>query len=253
MTVWTADGPVPAVIARKPIHLLRPDERDKVVKLEELWLDIGVKNRDEAQTLVRIGDPVTLDLGSQTMRNGLINGPGLDNACGLWVVIEALRRTGAQPLDWGVFSVSTVQEEIGLRGAQTSAFGIDPQVAIAVDVTHATDCPGTDKSQLGHIRLGAGPVIFRGPNMNPRVVDRLIALAREHDIPFQLAAVGRATANDANTLQITRAGVATGLLSLPNRYMHSAVEMVSLDDLNHAADLLAAFAVSLSDKDDFIP
>jgi tetrahedral aminopeptidase len=253
MTIWTSGGPLPAVIARKPIHLLKPDEKDKVVKLEELWLDIGARSRDEAAQAVRIGDPITLNLGLQTMRNGLVNGPGMDNACGVWVVVEALRRAAQKHLDWGVYAVSTVQEEIGLRGAQTSAFGIDPQVAIAVDVTHASDCPTIDKSQLGHIRLGDGPVIFRGPNMNPRVVDRLVELSRQHNIPFQLAAIGRATPNDANTLQITRSGVATGLVSVPNRYMHSAVEVISLDDLHHAAQLLAEFALSLDGSVDFTP
>ena len=136
---------------------------------------------------------------------------------------------------------STVQEEIGLRGAQTSAFAIDPHVGIAVDVTHATDCPTIEKKQQGEIRLGGGPVVFRGPNMNPAVSDRLIASAEADKIPYQLAAIGRATSNDANTLQINRSGVATGLVSVPNRYMHSPVETVSLDDLDHAADLLAAF------------
>jgi tetrahedral aminopeptidase len=240
------------VIARKPIHLLKQDEKDKVVKLEELWLDIGARKRDEVLESVKIGDPVTLSLGMQTMRNGLVNGPGLDNASGLWVVIEALRRIEAR-LAWSVFAVSTVAEEIGLRGAQTSAFGIDPEVAIAVDVTHATDCPTIDKNQLGHIKLGSGPVIFRGPNMNPRVVEKLVSLCETHDLPYQMAATGRATPNDANTLQITRAGVATGLVSIPNRYMHSAVEMVSLDDLDAAANLLCRFAESLASDDDFTP
>ncbi len=253
MTVWAASGPMPAVIARKPIHLLKNEEKDKVAKLEELWLDIGARDRAEAEQLVRIGDPVTLELGLQLMRNGLANAPGMDNACGMWVVTEALRRTANRSLQWSVSAVSTVQEEIGLRGAQTSAFGIDPHVAIAVDVTHATDCPTIDKNQLGRIRLGGGPVIFRGPNMNPRVTERLVSLCNQHSLPYQLAAIGRATPNDANTLQITRAGVATGLVSIPNRYMHSAVETISLSDLDHAAQLLAEFALSLTPDDDFIP
>jgi tetrahedral aminopeptidase len=254
MTIWTAGGPLPAVIARKPIHLLKPDEREKAVKLEELWLDIGARDESEAREAIQIGDPVTLQLGFQMMRNGLANSPGMDNACGAWVVIEALRRAVEEgELAWGVLAVSTVQEEIGLRGAQTSAFGIDPQVAIAVDVTHATDCPTIDKNTLGDIRLGAGPVIFRGPNMNHGVTNRLVQIAKERQIPYQLAAIGRATPNDANALQVTRAGVATGLVSIPNRYMHSAVETISLDDIDHAAQLLAGFAHSLSVQDDFTP
>jgi putative aminopeptidase FrvX len=146
-----------------------------------------------------------------------------------------------------------VQEEIGLRGARTSAFRIDPDVAIAVDVTHATDCPTIDQRQQGEIYVGAGPVIFRGPSMNPVVVDRLLRLCEEHEIPYQLSAIGRASPNDTNALQVSRGGVATGLVSIPNRYMHSAVETISLDDIQHAATLLAAFANALSETDDFTP
>jgi putative aminopeptidase FrvX len=253
MTIWTAKGPLPAVISRKPIHLLTDEERKQVVKLEDLWLDIGAKNKDEAKELVRIGDPVTLRLGFQEMRGGLANSPAMDNKCGLWVVIEALRRASKRDLNIALFAVSTVAEEIGLRGAQTSAFGIDPQVGIAVDVTHATDCPTIDKRQQGDISLGSGPVIVRGPNMNPLVVERLLSLAQKAEIPHQLAASGKAQPNDSNALQINRAGVATGLVSIPNRYMHSAVEMISLDDIDRAADLLAEFALSLASHDDFTP
>jgi putative aminopeptidase FrvX len=253
MTIWTKSGPIPAVIARKPIHLLNEEERKTVVKEKDLWLDIGAKDKDEAAGLVRIGDPVTLRLGYQEMRNGLANSPAMDNKTGLWVVIEALRRAAAKPLAVALYSVSTVQEEIGLRGARTSAFGIDPHIGIAVDVTHATDCPTIEKKQQGEINLGKGPVIFRGPNMNPVVVERLIDTCTAEEIPYQLAAVGRATPNDANNLQINRAGVATGLVSIPNRYMHSAVEMVSLSDIDRAADLLAAFVGGLSGSEDFTP
>ena len=252
MTIWTANGPVPAVIARKPIHLLTPAERKQVVKLTDLWLDIGAKNKEEASGLVCVGDPVTLQLGYQEMRNGLANSPGMDNKTGLWVVMEALRRSAGR-LSCGLYSVSTVQEEIGLRGARTSAYGIDPMVGIAVDVTHATDCPTIDKRQHGDIKLGGGPVIARGPNMNPVVTDLLIATAKKHEIPFQLKAIGRATPNDANSIQITRGGVAAGLVAIPNRYMHSAVETISLSDIDHAANLLAEFAAGLTGEEDFTP
>ncbi len=253
MTIWTAKGPLPAVISRKPIHLLTDEERKQVVKLEDLWLDIGAKTKDEAKELVRIGDPVTLKLGIQEMRNGLANSPAMDNKCGLWVVIEALRRAAKRDLNVAVFAVSTVAEEIGLRGAQTSAFGVDPHVGIAVDVTHATDCPTIDKRQQGEVNLGSGPVIVRGPNMNPVVVERLISLAQQKEIPHQLTASGKAQANDSNAIQINRAGVATGLVAIPNRYMHSAVEVISLDDIDRAADLLAEFVVGLSGDEDFRP
>lgn len=253
MVIWASGGPIPAVISRKPIHLLTDEERKQVVKLDDLWLDIGAKSKQEAQELVRIGDPVTLQLGFQEMRNGLANSPAMDNKTGLWTVIEAIRRAAKQSLRVGVYAVSTVAEEIGLRGAQTSAFGVDPHIGIAVDVTHATDCPTIDKRQQGDIALGNGPVIFRGPNMNPVVTERLIRTAKDNMIAHQLSASGRAVPNDANALQLNRAGVATGLVSLPNRYMHSAVEMVSLEDLDRAADLLAAFVVGLTGDEDFRP
>jgi endoglucanase len=253
MTIWSEQGPIPAIIARKPIHLLKDEERKQTVKQEDLWLDIGAHDKAEASSLIRIGDPVTLALGYQEMRNNLANAPGMDNRTGLWVVMEALRRAAESELKCGIYAVSTVQEEIGLRGARTSAFGIDPQVAIAVDVTHATDCPTIDKRQQGDVALGKGPVVYRGPNMNPVVTKRLLDLCARQELPHQIAAIGRATPNDTNTIQVSRAGVATGLVSIPNRYMHSAVETISLDDIDRAADLLAAFACDLRGDDDFTP
>ena len=157
------------------------------------------------------------------------------------------------PLRCHLHSVTTVQEEIGLRGAKTAAGSIDPSVAIAVDVTHASDCPTIDKQKHGNIAVGGGPVIFRGPNINAKVAERLIELCETNSMPYQLAAVGRATPNDANALQIHGGGVATGLVAIPNRYMHSAVEVVSLSDMDHIANLLALFARSLSPDDDFTP
>jgi len=255
MSIWTESGPVAAVISRKPIHLLSNEERKKVVDLNELWLDIGAKDQADAEARVRIGDAVTLDLRHRQLTETLISGPGLDNKSGMWTVIEALRlaTTTDSPLRCHLHSVATVQEEIGLRGAKTAAGSIDPQVAIAVDVTHATDCPGIDKQRQGDIAVDRGPVIFRGPNINSKVAKRLIELCDTNSIPYQMAAIGRATPNDANALQIHGGGVATGLVAIPNRYMHSAVEVVSLADMQHAATLLAQFAASLSADDDFTP
>jgi endoglucanase len=257
MTVWTKKGPLPAVIARKPIHLLEDEERKQVVKAKNLWLDIGVTSRDEAKELVRVGDPVTLQLGYQEMRNGFANAPGMDDKTGLWVVMEAARRirqrSKRKKLQCAVYAVSTVQEEIGLRGARTSAYGVDPHIGIAVDVTHATDCPTIDKNQEGDVRLGGGPVVTRGPNTSPVVCERLIEVAERSKIPYQLAALGRAAGNDANSIQVTRAGVATGHLGVPNRYMHSAVEMISLEDLDHCADLLCDYALDLRKAEDLTP
>ena len=253
MTIWTAKGPVAALISRKPIHLLNQKERQQVVELEQLWLDIGAQSAEQAKQYVCVGDPVTLRLQYQPLLNNLVCGPGMDNKTGMVTVVDAFRRAATGKLACSLYTVSTVQEEIGLRGAKTAAGSIQPDIAIAVDVTHASDCPTIDKSQQGDIRVGAGPVIFRGPNMNHLVVKRLIDLAQSHKLPYQIAAVGRATSNDANVLQLHGAGVATGLVAIPNRYMHSAVEVCSLDDVDNAAELLSLFALSISPSDDFTP
>jgi endoglucanase len=253
MVVWTTSGPVDGVIARKAIHLLDDAERKKVVKLQDLWIDIGASSKEDAANLVEIGDCVTFPLGMKELRNGLATAPAMDNRTGVWVVVEALRRATKLNPDCGMYAVSTVQEEVGLRGARTAAYTVDPHIGIAVDVTHATDCPTIDKRQNGEIDLGGGPVIVRGPNINPEVAARLKSLAGEHDVPVQVNALGRAAPNDSNALQITRGGVATGILAVPNRYMHSAVETIALSDIDHAANLLAEFAQSITNADDFVP
>jgi putative aminopeptidase FrvX len=253
MTVWTADGPVFGVIGKKPIHLMTEEDRKKVPKIKDLWLDIGAAGKEEAQGLVRVGDPVTVELAYTEVHNRRAVSPALDDKAGMWVVIEGLRRADAAKLDCSLYAVSTVQEEMGSRGAKTSSYGIDPHVGVAVDVTFATDCPTIEKKEEGDISLGKGPVIYRGPNMNPKVVGQLIKVAEENKIPYQLAAEGRVTGTDANAIQVSRSGVATGLVSIPNRYMHSPVEMISLDDLDQAADLLARFAESLTAEQDWIP
>ncbi|NDC63972.1 MAG: M42 family peptidase, partial [Planctomycetia bacterium] len=205
--VWSASGPVPGVIARKPIHLLTEEERKVVPKMKDLWIDIGSADKADAEGVVRVGDPVTFELKFQPLRCGRASAVAMDDKIGLWVVLEAFRRASlAGPLPCALFVASTVQEEIGLRGAQTASYAVDPNVAIAVDVTHATDCPTIDKKSEGDIGLGKGPVVYRGPNMNPHVVDRLVEAGRVRGIPIQLAASGRATPTDANVLQTTRAG-----------------------------------------------
>jgi endoglucanase len=253
MTVWTKSGPVPGVIARKPIHLLTEDERKAQLKFTDLWVDIGAKDKAEALELVEIGDAVTFALGVRELRNNLIASPGVDDKVGTWVVMEALRLLSEQKFDAAVFAVSTVQEEIGLRGAHTSAFSIAPTVGIAVDVTHATDYPTIDKRQSGECSLGKGPAVYRGPNINPVVYDLLIEAAKSCEIPYQPKGASRPTGTDANAMQISRGGMATGLISIPNRYMHSPVEIVSLDDLNNAARLFAEFVLRVKKDTDFTP
>jgi tetrahedral aminopeptidase len=253
LTVWTDAGPLVGVISRRAPHLLTSEERNKVPQFTDIWIDIGAKDRKEAEGLVMAGDPVTFELGSREMRNGLITSPGLDDKVGVWTVMEALRLMQGRPLQASIWCVSTVQEEIGLRGATTSAYGIHPSVGIAVDVCHATDTPGNDKKQLGETKLGSGPVIFRGPNINPHVFDKLRDAARNHEIPVQQRGVPRATGTDANAMQLARDGVATGLVGIPNRYMHSPVEVVSLDDLERAARLLAEFCLNVTPQMDWVP
>ncbi len=253
MVVWNQAGPVKGVIARKAIHLLTPDERTKVPEVKDLWIDIGVAHKEEALSLVSVGDPVTFELGFRELRNELAAAPGMDNKVGTWVVMSALQRVALLKPAAAVYAVSTVQEEIGLRGAITSSFSIDPQLGIAVDVTHATDCPTLDKKQHGDIKLGQGPVVYRGPNVNPVVHDRLREIAIEKEIPIQIGGIAKPAGNDANVMQISRGGQATGIVAIPNRYMHSPVEVISLADLDNAAQLIAEFCVSLNPESDFTP
>ncbi len=253
LTVWTKAGPLTGVVARRAVHLMTPDERKKVPEFTDVWVDVGCKNKEEAEQIVRHGDPVTFALGYRDLRNGLAASPAMDDKVGLWVVMEAVRLLHGRPLRAAVYGVSTVAEEVGLRGATTATYSVNPTVGIAVDVTHATDTPGNDKKSQGEVKCGAGPVLYRGPNINPRVFDRLEEVARAHDIPVQVRGVPRATGTDANAMQISRQGVATGLLGIPNRYMHSPVEVVHLDDLSNAARLLAEFCASVGPGDDWTP
>jgi endoglucanase len=253
LTVWTASGPVTGVVARRATHLLTGEERNKVPLFTDVWVDIGAADGKEARELVRHGDPVTFALGYRPLRNRMAASPAMDDKVGVWVVMEALRFLHGKPLQVPVFCVSTVQEEIGLRGATTSAYGIHPTVGIAVDVCHASDTPGNDRKQLGDTKLGEGPVLFRGPNINPHVFDRLEQAAREKEIAVQVRGAPRGTGTDANVMQLTREGVATGLIGIPNRYMHSPVEVVHLDDLDRAAQVLAEFCLRLTPQVDWTP
>ncbi len=255
--VWirTKNGRVLGVVGRKPIHLLEDEERKKAVRVEDIWVDIGAKNKGEALQKVSIGDPVVLAWDPAFLNEELLVARGIDDRIGAYVVLEALRLLTNLNPKAAVFAVATVQEELGLRGARTSAYGLDPKVGIAVDVCHATDHPGTegDKKKLGDIKVGGGPVIARGPNINPRLFELLVKVAEEEKIPYQIEPAPAPTGTDANAIQITRAGVATALISIPNRYMHSPCEVVSVVDLDNAAKLIAQAVAVLADDTDFIP
>jgi len=253
VVVHTAHGPVDGVIGRKPIHVLKPEERGGKIELRETWIDIGSKSKKETQGIVSIGDPVTFRLEMVHLGNDCVTSPAFDNRCGMFVVMEAARLCAERRIKCALFAVSTVQEEVGLRGAKTSSFGIDPQVGIAVDVTHATDFPDIDKRVNGDLKLGGGPVIPRGPNINPRLEKLLMETARARKIAFQIEAEPSGTGTDANAMQLNRAGVATALVSIPNRYMHTPVEVVSLTDLDGCARLLAETVAAIDKNTKFIP
>lgn len=251
--IWTADGPIPGIIGRKAIHLLTEEERKKVPKVQDLWIDIGAPNKEAAEKLVSVGDCCTVELAYRELADERFTAVATDDKAGVWVVMEALRRIDPAKLSVGVYAVSTVQEEIGVRGSKTSAFGVDPAVGIAVDVTHATDCPTVDKKVSGDIALGGGAVISTGPNLNRKLTAELLAAAQENKIAAQLLAEGRVTGTDAASIQVNRSGVATGLVSIPNRYMHTPTEVVSWKDLNAAADLLARWCESATPDKNYIP
>jgi len=253
--VWvrTREGRVLGVIGKKPIHLLKNEAREKVAKVEDLWIDIGVKSKEEAEKLVQIGDPAVLAYEPQELRNGLLVARGVDDKVGAFVVLEAARLLSKLNPKAEVYAVATVQEEVGLRGARTSAFAIDPKVGIAVDVEFATDFPTMDaeKKRLGAVELGKGPVLVRGANINPKLFELLVETAQAEGIPYQLVGAPGGTGTDANVIQLTRAGVATGLLGVPNRYMHTPCEIVSLSDLENTCKLMAHAVARIDDATAF--
>lgn len=253
--IRTKDGLLLGVIGRKPIHVMKDEERKVSPKFEDLWIDIGVKDKAEALTLVSIGDAAVLDYDTQELRNGLIVGRGMDDRIGAFVALEALRMLKAKKTKIGVYAVATVQEEIGSRGAQTSAFGIDPQVGIAIDVGFATDFPGMDdaKKKWGEATMGGGPILTRGPNINPPLFRRLVETAQAKKIPHQFEAYPRGTGTDANTMQLVRSGIATAVLGVPNRYMHSPCELVHVDDVDHTIQLIAHTITGMKASMSLIP
>lgn len=240
-------GLVPGVVGRKPIHLLEPDQRKKVVELKGLHVDIGATDRDEAAALLRVGDPIVIAAEPVSLVGERLVSRAMDNRLGAYVALESLRRADERGELTGSFAaVAAVQEEIGLFGARTAAFQVRPDLAVAVDVTHATDAPGVDEKEIGSHPLGSGPAIGRGSTLSPKVFELLVETAEAEGIEHSISASGRGTSTDADVLQISRAGIPTGLVSIPLRYMHSPVEMVDLRDVEATVELLAAFAARLT-------
>ncbi len=258
VSVLGRDGDVPGVIGKKAIHLLESDERDKATKTKQLWVDVGASDRDAAAGLgIRVGDPMVIAQGMVRLARDLIASRAIDDRIGAFVVLEALRLLSeeAGPLAASATAVATVQEEIGYQGggARTSAYSLEPDVAIVVDVTFSTDVPDVEKKELGEHELGGGPVLSRGSAAHAQVFERLASVAETEGIPYTIQASPRATRTDADGIHLTRQGVPTGLVSVPNRYMHSPNEVVSVEDLFNTARLIAAFVRSLDADTDFTP
>lgn len=249
-------GPVRGVIGKKAIHVMKADEREKVSKIADLWIDIGATTKAEALERVRVGDAGVLAAEVQEFPKGRIVSRSIDNRIGAYVVAEALRLLAKdKPKHAGVHAVATTREEIAWSGggARTSSVEINPDVALVVDVTHATDYPGAEKKLSGDHRVGGGPVLSRGSAVSPVVFDLLVECAEQEKIPYTMQAAPSDTGTDADAIYNSLRGIPTGLVSVPNRYMHSPNEMVALEDLDRAARLLASFARRLSPQTDFIP
>jgi endoglucanase len=251
--VITAAGPRPGVVGKKPIHLLKDEERKKVAEIKDLHIDIGAADGDEARALVAIGDVAVIAGEPVEMPNGRVISRSMDNRLGSYIALEAARlvaEAGGAP--GPVAGVAVVQEEITFAGAKTTAFSLEPQVAVVVDVTHATDAPGIDPKEVGGKHpLGSGPVITRGSTIHPAVFAMLRETAEAEGIPYTVEASSRATGTDADAFFVSRGGVPTAVVSIPLRYMHSPVEMVQLDDVDACARLIAAFARRLSGETPF--
>jgi endoglucanase len=242
----TREGPVTGVVGRKPIHLLRDEDRKKVAEVKDMHIDIGARDGEEARRMVRIGDVAVIDADPVELPNGRLVSRALDNRLGSFVALEAARLVAeAKGARWELAAVAAVQEETTFGGSRTSAFSLQPDAALVVDVTHATDAPGVDVKTAGKHELGSGPVISRGSTLNETVFELLHAAGEEEGIPFTVEASARATGTDADAVHLSRGGVPTGLVSIPLRYMHSPVELVQVEDVHACARLIAAFALRL--------
>jgi endoglucanase len=253
VVIHTRNGPVKGVVGNVAPHLMKEEKDAKPPKMHDLFIDIGVASRKEAEKLVRIGDPITLTDEFELLRNDLAVARAFDNRIGTFAVAEALRllKESKTRLHAEVCAVSNVQEEVGLLGVRQIAYALKPDVALVVDVTHATDYPTVSKPQHGDVKVGKGPAITHGGCNHPEVVVRIEAVAKVRKIPLQHEAMSSTSGTDTDAIFWTRGGIASALISLPNRYMHSPVEVVSLKDLEKIPELLAAFAASLKKGEQF--
>ena len=252
--ILTPRGRVPGVIGKKPIHLLTPEERNKALDLAGLWIDIGAASRKEAEALVSVGDPVALKSNFRFLNDSRIMSKGMDDKIGAFIVAETLRALSRRKLHVAVYGVGTVQEEVGTRGASACAEAIRPQVGFALDVGFATDIPNVAKTEYGDIRLGLGPMLCKSCDCNTVLGEKVRAAAKKHKIAWQESVAHRASGGtDACTIQLASGGVATMLLSIPNRYMHSQVEICDLRDAEGAVRILTETIASLKGTESFRP
>lgn len=236
--------PLPGIIGARPPHVLTAAEHDQVIPMNDLWIDVGLPEA-RVRELVQVGDQVTLARNLITLKNNLVAGKAFDDRAAVVCVAEALKDLAAMKHAWDVYAVANVQEEVGLRGAITSAYQINPDVAIAIDVGHA-DQPNV--SEVNQISLNDGMGIALGPNIHPLIHDKLTQIARDNEIPFRVTAYAGATGTDAWAMQVVREGIPTGLIDIPLRYMHTSVETLSISNVERIGRLLARFCASLDDK-----
>ncbi len=235
------DKEIVGVIGSIPVHLKRTsNNRNNDQDISDLWIDIRVANKEEAEQLVSIGDYIVFDSTTTLLPNNCITGRGLDDKVGISVLIGVLSKLPKE-LEYNICVVASIQEEVGLRGAMTAAYNIHPDICIAVDVTHATDYPTMNKSKFGDIRLGEGVVIPFGSDMTPAIQEQLRIVGEKQNIPFQIEVCLGSSGTDINSIQITRGGCKTGLISIPCRYMHTPVEIASCEDVYNCIELLKHF------------
>ena len=247
---------VAGVVGSRAFHVLTEEEKSQRPLIKNLWIDIGASSRQEAEEVIRLGDPITFQQQFQPLMGDRATARGFDNTAGAVIIAEAMRllkEDGGLHPAVGLHAVATVQEEIGSRGAETATFAIAPVTSLVVDMDHATDLPRIDEAEHGVLQVGKGPSIARGANVNPVVFDLLLAAAGEEGLPHQVHIFPATTPTDANVVQVSRSGVATGLVGVPLRYMHTPSEMLSLTDVENCARLVAAYCRRITPETDFTP
>ena len=251
--IMTKKKEVFGVIGRKAIHLMTPDERKKGVEMENIWVDIGADSKSAAEKRVAVGDPIVVDVACRRLAGDKLVSRATDDKTGAYVVAEVMKALARRKLRICVMGVATVQEEVGLRGAITSTYRVNPDAGFALDVTFASDHPETDPKKIGEVKLGKGPVLHRGPNINPVLEDLLFKVAEQKKIPYQVTAEPRGTGTDANAMQLSRGGTAVALISIPNRYMHTPVEVISTKDLDNTVKLIVEYLLAHPATRDYRP